>query len=312
MPKYLHKPSNMKRLVLIDAFSLLHRAYFALPKNITTSKGDIVNAVYGFTRMLLKVIKDLKPDYMALAYDVKGPTFRDKIYRAYKEGRPVMEPELEGQLKFVNEVVEALNIPIFLKEGYEADDIIATLSERLKKDLEVLIVTGDVDLLQLVDEHIKVYAPKKGLSEPILYGNKEVKEKFGFSADKILDYKALRGDASDNIPGVKGIGEKSAVGLLKKYKNLDDVYKNINELDKKVSALLSKEKERAEMSRELAALKRDAPLEFNLKDLKLVLEKKKLLSVFKKLEFKSLIRQLEKEKKNSSESQDARGQLKLI
>jgi len=298
----------MKRLVLIDGYSLLHRAYFALPKNITTSKGDIVNAVYGFTRMLLKVIKDLKPNYIALAYDVKGPTFRDEIYEFYKEGRPEMEKELERQLPLVDEVVEAFNISIFSKVGYEADDVIATLVDKLKTKGEIIVVTGDIDLFQIIDKNVKVYAPLKGLSDPILYGEGEVKERFGFDPHKILDYKALQGDASDNIPGVKGIGEKTATELLKKYKNIEDIYKNISQVDKRLVILLREGKNTVELSRRLVELKRDVPLEVDINNLKLKLDKQKLLKFFKKLEFKSLIKKLEEE---GGEAKN-RGQMRLI
>src|SRR3989338_1744753 len=196
----------MKKLVLIDGHAVFHRAYHALPP-LTTSKGELVNAVFGFTSMLLRAISDIKPNYIVVAFDTAAPTFRHQEYTVYKAQRIAAPQELHEQLPRVKQVVETLNIPIFELAGYEADDIIGTLvaqSSNLKsqsEDLEVIIVTGDRDTLQLVSPKVKVCAPGKSFSDVIYYDEKRVREKYGLDPGQLVDYKALAGDPSDNIPG---------------------------------------------------------------------------------------------------------------
>ena len=226
----------MKRLVLIDGHAILHRAYHAFPKTLTTSRGELVNAVYGFTRMLLKVIEDLKPTYLAVAFDIAKPTFRHQEFIGYQAHRPAMEAEMEGQIERVYQVVRTLNIPIFTAEGYEADDVIGTLADQAaKRRTETVIVTGDKDIMQLVKGRVKVYTPVKGFSGAKIFSQKEVKELLGVKPKQIVDYKALVGDSSDNYPGVHGIGPKTAVKLLKKYRDLDTIYKKIEEIEERVA-----------------------------------------------------------------------------
>ena len=315
----------MSRLVLIDGNSLLHRAYHALPKSLTTSDGQVVNAVYGFARMLLKIIKDLDPRYLAVAFDVKGPTFRHLEYEKYKEGRPPMEDDLVGQLPKVKELLEDFEIPIYESQGFEGEDVIATLRAQIlnpkseapnksqilnsKSQTETTIVTGDRDVLQLVDERTKVYSPLKGLSNPVIYDEKEVLERYGIRPDQVVDYKALRGDPSDNIPGVPGVGEKTAVELLQKYETLEGVFDHLEELPARQQNLLRGQKEQAELSRKLATIVADAPVELDLEAARVGdFRSEKALEALKKLQFKSLVKELE----SQAESDENEKQMKLI
>ena len=291
-----------QRLALIDANSLLHRAYHALPP-LTTTKGEQVGAVFGFASMLLKVLQKLQPILVAVAWDSKEPTFRHKQYTQYKAHRPETDKDLINQFARAREVVSAFNIPQFEVPGYEADDIIGTLasqsSERRKekgkrkKELETIIVTGDLDALQLVDGKTKVFTPRRGFSDTVFYDIDAVKERYGLMPAQIVDYKALRGDPSDNIPGVKGIGEKTAAELLQKYKNLGEVYKHLDELSARQRKLLSEGQVEALLSQKLAEIERQVPIKINLEKCKLaVYDRQKVLQLFQELEFRSLIGKL--------------------
>src|SRR3989338_7683348 len=204
----------MKRLILIDSHAIIHRAYHALPP-FTSPKGEPTGAVYGFTSILLRILRELKPDFIAAAFDLPGPTFRHIAYERYKAQRPETPSDLSSQFEKVREILEAFGILIFEKQGYEADDIIGTIAEKVKKnkDIETIIVTGDLDALQLVRPKLKVYSMKKGISDTIIYDEKAVKERYGLKPEELIDFKGLRGDPSDNIAGVKGIGEKTAASL---------------------------------------------------------------------------------------------------
>ncbi len=300
----------MRRLVLIDGNSLLHRAYHALPKTLTTSEGEVVNAVYGFVRMLLKVIKDLEPSHLAVAFDVKGPTFRHLEYEAYKEGRPEMDEELVAQLPKVKDLLGDFEVPVYEAQGFEGEDVIAALRAQIlnpkseapnksqitnsKPQTETIIVTGDRDVLQLVDERTKVYAPLKGLSNPVIYDAAEVKKRYGLRPDQIVDYKALRGDPSDNIPGVPGVGEKTAVKLLQKYGTLENVFDNLDNLPTREKNLLRGQESQAELSKRLATIVTNAPVELDLERCKVGdFRSEKALGALKKLQFKSLVKELE-------------------
>ncbi|MBM4402428.1 MAG: DNA polymerase I, partial [Candidatus Cloacimonetes bacterium] len=291
------------RLVLIDANSLLHRAYHALPP-LTTSKGEQVGAVFGFTSTLLKVFQELKPEYVIVAWDTKEPTFRHQEYTQYKAHRPEADPDLIEQFSRTHELVSAFSIPQYEVSGYEADDIIGTLAKRAadeeqrakskeQKDLETIIVTGDLDTLQLIDEKTKVYTPRRGFSDTVLYDEKLVTERYGLVPSQIVDYKALRGDPSDNIPGVKGIGEKTAAELLQKFRSLGEVYKHLDKVSARQKKLLSEGQENAFLSRGLAEIKKDVPIMIDLEKCKLAsYDRKKVLQLFQELEFRSLIGKL--------------------
>ena len=229
----------MKKLILIDSHALIHRAYHALPP-LTTKSGELVNAVYGFTSILIKTISDFKPDYIVAAFDAPGATFRHEEYKEYKATRVKAPDDLYAQIPRVKEILTAFSIPFFEKSGFEADDIIGTISKNLKgKDIEVLILTGDMDNLQLVEENIKViYAPPSASKEQIIYDTKKVKERFeGLKPCQLNDFKGLKGDPSDNIPGVKGIGEKTAIILINRFGSIENLYKAVEKGKTKVDGL---------------------------------------------------------------------------
>jgi len=291
-----------KRFVIIDGNAIIHRAYHALPP-LTAKDGMMVNAVYGFTSMLLKILSDVKPEFLAVTFDVKGGTFRDKISDKYKATRVKADQELYDQIPLVYDVVRAFNLPIFTKEGYEADDVIGTLVQctldEKKLGIETLIVTGDRDLLQLVDEDTFVYLLKKGMSEFDLYNPDKVREYYGFGPERVVDFKALRGDSSDNIPGVKGIGEKTAKELIEKVGGIDDIYKKIaklGEMGVKESVIekLRADEEGARMSKQLAAIHCTVPdLEFDLENARVrEFDRPKVIELFQKFSFVSLLKRL--------------------
>jgi 5'-3' exonuclease len=287
----------MKKFVLIDASAIIHRAFHALPP-LSTRSGQLVNAVYGFCLTLLKVLNEIKPDYIAVAFDSKKPTFRHKEFPAYKAKRIKKGEELYSQFPLVREVLEAFGIPIYEMEGYEADDIIATLvakgkREKEKEKIESIIVTGDLDALVLVDRNTKVYGMRKGLTDIVVYDEDKVLQRYGFSPSQLADFKGLAGDSSDNIPGVKGIGEKMAADLIKKYHDLNTIYQNIDEQPEKVKRLLANNKANAFLSKKLASLVTDLPIEPNLAECRYKgYDTQKVANLFYRLDFKSLIPRL--------------------
>lgn len=285
---------NIKpKIVLIDANAIVHRAFHALPP-LATEKGELVNAVYGFTTMLLKVLDDLKPDYIAVAYDKPGKTFRHEAYEEYKAKRIKGPRELYDQIPKTQEVVKSFDIPFFEKVGFEADDIIGSLAKTAEThNLDAIIVTGDMDELQLVTKNIKVFTMRRGFSDTVLYDEKAVLEKYGFGPEKLVDYKALRGDPSDNIPGVAGIGEKTATDLIKEFGTIENVYKNLSKIPEKIGKKLEAEKDTAFLSKRLAKIIVDMKIDFNLKKLKLEpFNQKKVVELFERFNFKSLIKRL--------------------
>jgi DNA polymerase-1 len=287
----------MKKFVLIDGNALVHRAYHALPK-LTTKKGELVNAVYGFISILFKILDDLKPDYVAATFDLAGPTFRHEEFDGYKATRVKGPQELYDQLKIVKQVLGALNIPIYEKEGFEADDVIGALASQAskKEGVETIIATGDLDTLQLVNSKIKVYTLKKGIKDTIIYDRKAVEERFGgLEPEQMTDYKGLKGDSSDNIPGVPGIGEKTAIDLLKEYKTIENLYENLHLVPQKLGDKLSEFKDQAIFSKYLATIRIDAPVELDLEKCALHdYEENKVKKLFEELEFFSLINRLPK------------------
>jgi len=290
----------MEKLVLIDGHALLHRAYHAFPTSLRTRKGEIVNAVYGFTRILLTVLKELQPEYVAVAFDLPVPTFRHKEYVGYQVQRPEMDKELKGQIQRVWEVVKALNIPIFTAPGFEADDVIASLAKQAQRKFQIpnskfqiFIVTGDKDMMQLVREGVKVYAPGKGFSEGEFFDRQKVKEVLGVWPEQVVDYKALVGDASDNYPGVPGIGPKTAVKLLEEFRDLGNIYKNLKKIAPSIAQKLIAGKESAQLSKKLATIVTNAPVKLNLKACRLKdYDPQKVRQLFEELEFKSLLNKL--------------------
>jgi DNA polymerase-1 len=287
---------NMKKLVLIDGNALVHRAYHALPK-LTTKKGELVNAVYGFTSILLKVLNDLRPDYVAATFDLAGPTFRHEEFKDYKATRVKAPQELYNQLNRVKQVLVALNIPIYEWQGFEADDVIGTLARQAgqekKEDVETIIVTGDLDTLQLVNDKVKVYTLKKGINDTILYDEKAVRDRYGLSPEQMPDFKGLKGDPSDNIPGVPGVGDKTAAELLKEYNTIENLYENLGLLPQKIGNKLEEYKEQAAFSKYLATIKTDVPVELDLAKCELRDYNPEIVKrLFEELEFFSLLKRL--------------------
>jgi DNA polymerase-1 len=289
----------MQKLVLIDGNAILHRAYHALPP-LTNKEGVVVNAVYGFFSMFLKIIGDLKPEYIIVCFDRAAPTFRKELFVGYQAKRPKMADDLVPQVTILHEVLKSAKVAIFEVDGYEADDLIGTLAVQAAKlevrseKLEVVIVTGDRDMLQLVNSHVKVLAPIKGITEMILFDDKKVEEKYGIKSSQFIDYKALVGDSSDNYPGVAGIGPKTAVGLIKEYGSFDEMYKNISTLPPKIAKKLATDAEAAALAKKLATIVTDAPITLKLDECWCAkFDTKSLKEEFEKLGFKSLLKRLE-------------------
>ncbi len=271
----MKEKSSTKKYVLLDVHAIIHRAYHALP-DFATSKGEPTGALYGLSTMLLKIITDLKPDYILACYDLPKPTYRHEAYKDYKAGRAKTDDALVAQLKKSREIFEALNIPIYAKEGFEADDMIGTLSDLLSKEKnnEVVIASGDMDTLQLVKgDQVRVYTLKKGIKDTIIYNEQAVKERFGFGPLLLPDYKGLRGDPSDNIIGIKGIGEKTATILIGNFGTVEDIYKTLKTkggkekikevgITDRIIGLLEEGEEEALFSKMLATIRRDAPINF--------------------------------------------------
>ncbi|MEK7061124.1 MAG: 5'-3' exonuclease H3TH domain-containing protein, partial [Patescibacteria group bacterium] len=254
------------KLVLIDAFAILHRAFHAIPP-LTNRKGEPTNAVYGFVSMILRVITDLEPDSLAVCFDVKVPTFRHKEFKEYQSQRPPMADELTSQIEKAKDFLKAAGIPIYLKAGYEADDLLGTIAKKGNFD-SVVIATGDKDILQLVDKKIKIYMPIVGLSSAKLFGEEEAKERMGVDPIQIPDYKALVGDPSDNYPGVAGIGPKTAIKLLEKYSNIDKIYAHLEDIEPNIRIKLEKGKSDVLLFHRLATIIQDVDIKIDFAEMK--------------------------------------------
>lgn len=253
-----------KTLVLLDGNALIHRAYHALPP-LTTKKGEVVNAVYGFTATLLSVLEKFKPEYIAASFDLPGGTFRDDMYAEYKAKRQKAPDDLYAQIPRVKEVTAAFGIPIYEREGFEADDCVGALARQASATgVDTIIVTGDNDALQLVDDSVKVFTMRKGIKDTVLYDEAAVEAKYGFAPTQLPDYKGLAGDSSDNIPGVKGIGPKTASDLLQRYQTLEGIYEHIDEIKGTTQEKLLRDREQAFLSRELGRIDTQAPVVLDL------------------------------------------------
>jgi len=293
-----------KRLIIIDSNALIHRAYHALPP-LTTKSGEVVNAVYGFLLAFFKALKELKPDYLVAAFDVSSPTFRHKKFQEYKAKRKKAPQELYNQIPKVKEVLEAFNVPVFEKEGFEADDIIGTIAKKAAQKIaypnpEVIILTGDMDALQLVDENTKVFTFRKGIKDSVLYDEKMVRERYGVLPNQMVDFRGLKGDPSDNISGVPGIGEKTAAKLIQDFGTMEAIYDDIEKhsdkskkIPEKIKEKLIQFKEQAFFSKFLSQIDKNSPVDFQLKDaLWEGFDEKIVGELLKKLEFFSLIPKL--------------------
>lgn len=296
--------SKRKKLVVFDGHALVHRGYHAIPY-LTNKDGMPTNAVYGFTMMMLLALREIKPDYVAVAWDMPGKTFRHEKYEAYKATRKQADKELYDQLPLTKDVVDAFNIPLLEKAGFEADDIIGSLAKQFEKEVDVVIVTGDMDELQLVGEHTTVYTMRKGFTDTVEFDEAAVRQKYGVTPKEFIVYKALKGDTSDNIPGVAGIGDKTATDLVSSYHDLDSIYKNLENLKPAVAKKLEAGKKDAYLSEELATIKTDIKLKFSLKDaLVHEYDRQKVYDLFHQLGFKSLLAKLPDQKPTDAQGTD--------
>ncbi len=294
------KKTDQKTLVLLDAHAILHRAYHALPEFAST-KGEPTGALYGLSAMLLKIIADLKPDYIAACYDLPGPTYRHEAYEGYKAQRKKADEALISQMVRSRDVFDAFGVPMYSEPSFEADDMLGTIVEQLKKEkgIRIIIASGDMDTLQLVeDDEVTVYTLKKGINDTILYNEKRVVERFGFIPALLPDYKGLRGDPSDNIIGIKGIGEKTAGTLIQTFGTIENMYKVLKKspekfkeagLTERIIGLLRDGEEEALFSKMLATIRRDAPITFVIpeKTWKETLDQNKANTLFTELEFRT-------------------------
>src|SRR3989344_4839708 len=304
----------MKTLGLLDTHALIHRAYHALPKFTSKNTGEPTGALYGLSAMLLKIIRELKPDYIVAAFDRPEPTFRHDTYDGYKAKRPEAEEDLVKQLIRARDIVEAFGIPILDAPGFEADDVLGTIVEALRRNpptggLKTIIVSGDMDVLQLVDgDRVVVFTLRKGIEDTVIYDEKKVEERYGFGPGMLPDFKGLRGDPSDNIVGVKGIGEKIATEIIKNFGTLENLYQKLEEgspanaagvavggLKEKTVQLLKEHKKDAFFSKTLATIRRDAPVNFRFPISNFQVNKSKLKALFEELGFASLVARINAE-----------------
>lgn len=281
------------KIVLLDSLSIINRAFYALPMSLTDGEGRIINAVYGYFNMLAKIIREHKPTHIAAAFDLKAPTFRHKMYDGYKATRSATPPELLAQIPIIKELLLAMNIEIVEKEGFEADDIIGTLSKRF--DVNTIIVTGDKDSFQLIDESTNIWYKTHSFKD-VLYNIEKLKEDDKLTPQQIIEYKALMGDKSDNIPGIVGFGDKTVMPLLKQFGNIDNIYANIDNIDniRKKRDKLIENKEIVYLSKKLATIDINVPIDVTLEQLKFNYPfEASVEEEFRKLKFKSLLDKFE-------------------
>ena len=295
-----------KRLIIIDGNAIVHRSYHALPP-FKDSRGEKVNALYGFLLFLLKSIKDFEPDFIAATFDLQGPTFRHKEYDKYKAKREKAPDDLYSQIPKIKKALKVFKIPIFEKRGFEADDVIGTISKIVSSlNIEVIILTGDLDVLQLVNKKTKAYILKRGIKKGVLYDEEKVKERYdGLLPSSLVEFKSLRGDQSDNIPGIPGIGEKTAITLIKEFGSISNMYKSLknSKINKKLVKKIIDGKNEAELSRKLLEIRKDVPIAFALEKCKFAgYNKEKVTLFFKKYNFKSLVLRINNDKMKKKEN----------
>jgi DNA polymerase-1 len=284
----------MERLMLLDGNGLIYRGYFALPP-LTTSRGELVNAVFGFCSIVLRGFQDIRPDYVAVAFDLSGPTFRHERFAEYKANRQRMPDDLRDQFPKVREVVKALRIPVYEMAGYEADDVIGTLTvEAEARGLDTTIVTGDLDMLQLVTERTRLMTTRSGVQNTVIYDPERIAERYGLKPSQIVDFKALKGDSTDNVPGVAGIGEKTAAKLIAQFGDLDTLLSRIDEVTPaRLQPPIVEAKERLIESRELMRIVRDLPVSIDLDAARLGdYDRDTVVRLFREYEFRTLIERL--------------------
>lgn len=295
----------MPILLLIDGNGIMHRAYHALPP-LTAKDGQPTNVIYGFFSILHKVIQDLKPSYIATVFDTPKPTFRNKIYPDYQIQRPKIEDNFAIQIPLLKQGIDLSGIKRLEKDGFEADDLIGTLTEKFSSvnNLKIIIFSADKDIFQLIKPNVWVISPKTGISEFILYQKEDVIKKLGIGPEKIIDYKALVGDPSDNYPGAKGIGPKTAIDLLNQFGDLDQIYQNLDKINsKRVKDILLKEKENVYLSKKLAKILTNVEIEIDLDQLKFNGFNYQLKKFFDDYQIYSLAKRIFKqEEKNKTQS----------
>jgi DNA polymerase-1 len=286
-------PDRRPILMLIDGPSLVYRGYFALPP-LTTSDGTLVNAAFGFLQIVLRGMQDLKPDYAIVSFDIGRPQFRFDLHSEYKAGRPSMPDDLRTQFPIVREIVTMMGMPIVELEGYEADDVIGSLAKlATAADVDTYIVSGDLDGLQLVDDHVRLLTTRMGVAATVIYDPAKVMDRYGLRPDQMLDYKALKGDTSDNIPGIPGVGEKTAIQLLQEFGTLDGIYDHLEDVKGKLRDRLAEHREAAFMSREVGRIVTDLPVELRLDGARTGrYDRRAVAQRFRELEFRSLIDRL--------------------
>lgn len=285
----------MSRLIVIDGNSLINRAYFAMQRPMITKEGIYTQGIFGFLNMLNKIEEDYSPDYMAVAFDLKAPTFRHKKYQDYKAGRKPMPPELAMEMPILKDILRAMNIAIFELEGYEADDILGTLTLKAEeKGIEPFVVTGDKDALQLASDKTKVIITKRGVTDFDIYDYDAMIERYSLTPTQFIDLKGIMGDSSDNIPGIPGIGEKGGIELLTQFGSIENMYEHIDEIKKEgMRNKVANNKELCLLSKDIATIFREVPLDFTFDDIKFGKpDYEKLVEIYKKLEFNSFLKKL--------------------
>jgi len=280
-----------KRLFLIDGNSYIYRAYYAI-KDLTTSRGEPINAIYGFSRMLINFLYERKPDYLAIAFDLPAPTFRHRRFSAYKANRPQMPLSLQNQLISIKEIIRAFNVQIFELEGYEADDLLATIAKKTEKEIDVFIFTKDKDILQLISHNIRVVDQKK---TDHIYDLDWVREKYGLEPSRITEAMALCGDSTDNIPGASGVGEKTSLKLIQEFGSLENLFNNLEQVkNEKLRESLRNSAEQVRINHELLTLSTEVPLEMKIDHLRINRAYwEKVVEIFARFEFNELLRKID-------------------
>lgn len=286
-----------EKILILDANSILYRAFHALPP-LTDKDGNLINGLYGFLLVFLRVAKEFKPDYIVACFDFPAPTFRHQQFKDYKAGRPPTPKELVFQILKTKEILQVFSTTVLEERGYEADDLIGTLVERFP-DKEKIIVSGDSDILQLINKTTKIYLLKKGVKEITLYDEEKIKKEIGLDPKQIIDYKSLVGDPSDNVPGVKGIGKKTAIELIKKFGSLEKIYEEIEkgEISEKIRKKLLEEKQQVFFGKKILEIKKDVPINIELKKFQEYKEEE-IINTLKQYGFKSLLSRISQLKEN--------------
>ncbi len=290
-----------EKLLVIDSNSLLYRSFHALPA-LSIKKGEQTGAMYGFLLTLFKAIEDIRPDFIIACFDYPAPTFRHKKFKEYKSKRKETPKELIPQISKMKNILKEFNVLILEKKGFEADDLISTITKRINK--KTYIMTGDTDLFQLINKKTSVYTLKKGIKDTIIYNEKEIFSRFSLFPNQMVDFKTLTGDPSDNIPGVPGIGKKTATNLLKEFKTLENIYKNSDKIKEKTKESLLENKKQVLLSKELIKTKENVPLKIKIENFRFKnFNPQKAENILKKFNFKSLVNRLPNLFKKSTRKQ---------